>query len=78
MIQCVYVYNIVLCNYLVIVLIMIILATDNNVMLQWILINPPQCFQRIILWWINEFGGLTGYSLLLVHTLYWYQEIAAE
>ena len=23
------------------------------------------CFQRI--WWINEFGGLTGYSLVLVH-----------
>ena len=24
-------------------------------------------FQRIKLWWINEFGSLTGYSLVLVH-----------
>ena len=31
--------------------------------------TPPlthrNSFQRI--WWINEFGGLTGYSLVLVH-----------
>ena len=28
--------------------------------------------------WINEFGGLTGCSLVLNCTLYWYWEIVAD
>ena len=29
-------------------------------------------------WWINKFGRLNGYSLVLVRTLYCYWEIVAD
>ena len=38
--------------------------------IQRIFVNLLQLvFDRI--WWINEFGGLTGYSLVLVHYWHW-------
>ena len=34
-------------------------------MLQSVLVNLPQLVSKI--WWINTFGGLSGYSLVLVY-----------
>ena len=39
--------------------------TTNGVYSEYSLIPPQFVFKKI--WWIYEFGGLTGYSLVFVH-----------